>query len=197
MIRHITFALVVLTTTASAQTATVPPVAEQVVAAVLPLPTELRAGASIMGYKTADKLEELRPGTNGMTCLALYVTRPDFHVACYHKGLEPFMARGRELRAQGVRGMNAVDSVRYKEIADGKLKMPRYGALYTLTGKKESWDPAKGTVTGAMPLAVVYLPFATTDETGLSAQPKRTSEPWLMFPGTAKAHIMLVGTMTP
>jgi hypothetical protein len=166
-------------------------------AAVLPLPAEMRAGAAIMGFRTAGKLEMLRPGTNGMTCLALYVTLPDFHVACYHKGLEPFMARGRELREQGVRGSNAVDSVRFKEIAEGKLKMPKYGALYSLTGKKESWDPAKGTVTGAMPLAVVYIPFATPEETGLSARPKRTSEPWLMFPGTAKAHIMLVGTMTP
>ena len=173
-----------------------PPVAEQMAAAVLALPAELRAGASILGYRTAGKLEELRPGTNGLTCLALYVTRPDFHVACYHKGLEPFMARGRELREQGVRG-NGVDSVRFKEIAEGKLKMPKYGALYSLTGKKEAWDPAKGVVTGARPLAVVYVPFATAEETGLSTQPKSTSEPWLMFPGTAKAHIMLMGTMTP
>jgi hypothetical protein len=173
-----------------------PPVDEQMAAAVLALPAELRAGAAILGYRTAGKLEELRPGTNGLTCLALYVTRPDFHVACYHKGLEPFMARGRELREQGVRG-NGVDSVRFKEIAEGKLKMPKFGALYSLTGKKDVWDPAKGVVTGAMPLAVVYVPFATAEETGLSTQPKRTSEPWLMFPGTAKAHIMLAGSMTP
>jgi len=192
-------ALLLVATTASAQTAPapLPPVAEQVAAAVLPLPAELRAGAAIMGYKTAGKLEELRPGSNGMICLALYVTRPDFHVACYHKGLEPFMARGRELREQGVRSLNAVDSVRYREIAEGKLKMPKYGALYSLTGNKTVWDPTKGTASGAMPLSVVYMPFATPEETGLSTQPKRTSEPWLMFPGTAKAHIMLVGTMAP
>jgi hypothetical protein len=173
-----------------------PPVDEQMAAAVLALPAELQAGASILGYRTAGKLEELRPGTNGLTCLALYVTRPDFHVACYHKRLEAFMARGRELRAQGVRG-NGVDSVRYKEIAEGKLKMPKYGALYSLTGKKEGWDPVKRVASGARPLAVVYVPFATAEETGLSTQPKSTSEPWLMFPGTAKAHIMLVGTMAP
>ena len=100
MIRRSAFALALIGTAASAQT--VPPAAEQMAAAVLPLPNEMRAGAQILGYKTAGKLEELRPGTNGMVCLALYVTRPDFHVACYHKGLEPFMARGRELRAQGL-----------------------------------------------------------------------------------------------
>ena len=78
----------------SAQTGAIPPAAEQIAAAVLPLPAEMRDGAMIMGYKVKDKLEVLRPGTNNMICLALYVSRPDFHVACYHKGLEPFMARG-------------------------------------------------------------------------------------------------------
>ena len=195
MIRTFCCTLFALASSAAAQS-TIPSVEEQLAAAVLPLPEEMRAGASIMGYRTAGKLEELRAGTNGMTCLALYVTRPDFHVACYHKGLEAFMARGRELRAQGVRG-NGVDSVRYKEIAEGKLKLPKYGALYSLTGKKEGWDPVKRTASGAMPLAVVYIPFATAEETGLSAQPKRAGEPWLMFSGTPKAHIMLMGTMTP
>src|SRR5262245_36339349 len=86
----------------NAQAAAPPPAAEQIAAAVQALPATLRDAATVMGYKAGTKLEVLRPGTNGMRCLALYVTRPDFHVACYHDGLEPFMARGRELREQGV-----------------------------------------------------------------------------------------------
>ena len=171
----------------------IPPVAEQMAAAVLPLPAEMRDGAMIMGYKVKDKLEVLRPGTNSMICLALYPSRPDFHVACYHKGLEAFMARGRELRAEGVTG-NKVDEVRFKEIADGKLKMPKQGALYSITGKKEDWNPKTGAVTAVAPLAVIYMPFATTEETGISAVPQK-SGPWMMFPGTAKAHLMLAGSM--
>lgn len=163
---------------------------------MLPLPPELRAGATVMGYRTAGKLEVLQKGTNGMNCLALYVARPDFHVACYHESLEPFMARGRELRDQGVTGTR-VDSVRFKEIADGKLKMPSQGALYSLSGKKEAWDPATGTVKGATPLAVIYMPFATTATMGLTSKPQPPGQPWLMFPGTAKAHVMLVGSMSP
>jgi hypothetical protein len=173
-----------------------PSVAEQVAAAVLPLPAELRAGATVMGYRTAGKLEVLQRGTNGMHCLALYATRPDFHVACYHESLEPFMARGRELRDQGVAGPR-VDSVRFKEIADGTLKMPAQGALYSLSGKKEGWDPVAGTVKGAMPLSVIYMPFATTATMGLTSKPQPAGQPWLMFPGTAKAHVMLVGSMSP
>jgi hypothetical protein len=180
----------------ASQAQSLPPVPEQVAAAVMPLPAELRDGATVMGFRTAGKLEMLRRGTNGMTCLALYATRADFHVACYHENLEPFMARGRELRDQGVTGTR-VDSVRFREIADGKLKMPAQGALYSLSGKKEVWDPAAGTVKGAMPLAVIYMPFATTATMGLTSKPQGPGQPWLMFPGTAKAHVMLVGSMSP
>jgi hypothetical protein len=173
------------------------PTAEaQIAAAVLPLPADLRAAATVMGYREAGKLVVLREGTNGMHCLALYVTRPDFHVACYHKDLEPFMARGRELRAQGVMG-GQVDSVRFKEVREKKLPMPAMAALYSITTKKEHYDAATNKVSGAPGLlAVVYVPNATPASTGITAQP-RPDGPWLMFPGTLKAHIMMVGTMSP
>jgi hypothetical protein len=179
----------------AAQAPTIPPVAEQLAAAVLPLPEELRAGATVLGYREAGNLVELRRGTNGMRCLALYVTRQDFHVACYQQGLEPFMARGRELRAQGVRG-EAVDSVRFREISEGKLSMPAYGTLYSITTPRANFDPASRTVRDAARLAVVYIPGATAESTGLSANPRRDG-PWIMFPGTPKAHIMMLGTMSP
>ena len=190
----VVLALAIVPSTGCAQA--VPPVAEQLTAAVLPLPEDMRSGATVMGYKTKNKLEVLRPGTNGMICLALYVARPDFHVACYHEGLEPFMARGRSLRDEGVTG-NKVDEVRFKEVADGKLKMPAHGALYTLTGKKEGWNPKTGTASGVTPLGVVYVPFATAASIGVTDKPQAGSTPWLMLPGTPKAHIMIVGKMTP
>ncbi len=180
----------------AAPAAPVPPVAQQIAAAVLPLPSDLRAGATVMGYREPGKLVVLREGTNGMHCLALYVIRPDFHVACYHKELEPFMARGRELRAQGVTGAQ-VDSVRFREVREKKLLMPPMGALYSITVKKEQYDAATNHVSGENGmLAVVYIPGATPESTGLTAQPRRDG-PWLMFPGTPKAHIMIVGAMAP
>lgn len=177
-----------------APTPAIPPAAEQIAAAILPLPNEMRPGAKILGYKTGTKLEVLRDGNNGMTCLALYVHRRDFHVACYHNGLEPFMARGRELREQGVTG-DQVDTVRFAEIKSGKLKMPPHGSLYSLTGPKTGWDAAALKVTGARPLTVFYMPFATPESTGLTAAPPQGGGPWLMMPGTPKAHVMMVGTM--
>lgn len=172
-----------------------PSAAEQIAAAVLPLPAELRNGATVLGYRSAGQLVELRRGTNGMRCLALYVMREDFHVACYQDNLEPFMARGRALRAEGVTGAQ-VDTVRYREIAEGKLRMPAYGTLYSITTRRENYTAATNTVKEAGLLAVVYIPGATAESTGLSARP-RSDGPWIMFPGTPKAHIMMVGTMNP
>jgi hypothetical protein len=85
-----------------------------------------------------------------------------------------------------------VDTVRFAEAKSGKLKLPEAPAsLYTLTGG--TFDPKTGTVTGARELYVVYIPYATTATTGLPDKP--VAGPWLMFPGTPKAHIMFVPRM--
>src|SRR5690349_21230965 len=134
---------------------------QQVAAASLALPTELRAGATVLGYDAAGKLGRLHAGTNGMICLAPNPASPRFQSACYHESLEPFMARGRELRAQGVTG-DKVDTVRFAEIKAGKLAMPKQpAALYQLTGPADSYDPAANAVKGAQPLYVIYINGAT------------------------------------
>ena len=173
-----------------------PTVDQQIMAAVMALPADMRAGATVMGYKTAGKLETLREGKNGMNCLALFAVEENFHIACYHNGMEPFMARGRELRAQGVKTTAEVDSVRFREVRSGTLKMPVQAAMYQLFGTKTTWEPETGKLTGTRSLLVVYIPGATAESTGLSPVPVQTG-PWIMSPGTPKAHIMLQGTMTP
>jgi hypothetical protein len=172
-----------------------PTVEQQIAASVLALPKDLRDGAKVMGFRTRDKLEVIREGKNGMTCLALFAGQKRFHVACYQNGMEPFMARGRELRAKGVKGAE-VDSVRFKEVKQGKIKMPKQAIMYQLFGDSTAWNPATGAVTGASELLVLYMPGATTESTGLSAVPSEKG-PWMMFPGTPKAHMMLQGSMTP
>jgi hypothetical protein len=161
---------------------------KQIQAAVSAAPAELRDAAAVLGYK-GGKLVTLREGTGDMVCLANNPAGKQFHVACYHKLLEPFMARGRELRAQGVKDPQ-VDTVRFKEITSGKLKMPQTpSALYTLTGPPNSFDAATGKVTGAKWLYVVYIPGATEKSTGITEKPA-LGVPWIMYPGTPKAHIM-------
>ncbi len=166
---------------------------QQVASAVLPLPAEQRAGAAVLGYGADGRLARLREGSNHMICLADNPREARFHVACYHDSLEPYMARGRELRAQEVPA-GAVDSVRGLDVAAGRIRMPPVASLYSLTGDSASYDPATNTVRGGRPLYVVYVPFATEASTGLSAQPRRGA-PWLMHPGTPGAHIMLAPGM--
>lgn len=171
---------------------TIPPKDEQIAAAVLPLPPEYRAGARVLGYGSDGKLTTLREG-KVMTCLARDPKAPRFHVACYHASMEPFMARGRELRAQGVTNAAEIDSSRFREVKSGKIVMPKYpAALYSLTDG--AFDPKTGTAPGAKHLYVVYVPYATSESTGLSAKPNG-NQPWIMFPGTPKAHIMFTSSM--
>ncbi len=180
--------------TAAAQAASIPTAATQIAAATLPLPDAMRANATVLGYRTANRLEQLRKGSNGMTCLAHNPADADrFHVACYHDSLEPFMARGRALRAQSVSAAR-VDSMRFAEVASGRLKMPASGALYSLTGPAGDFDAATVSAPKSRLLFVVYLPGATQESTGLSTIPL-VGQPWLMLPGTPKAHIMFVQTM--
>lgn len=172
----------------------IPPVAEQVGKAVLPLPAEFRDDATVLGYNEAGKLVPLRKGSGAMICLADDPKEENYHGACYQKGLEPFMARGRALRASGVKGAQ-VDSVRFREVRSGKLKMPRAGALWQLFGPHSGIDLAAGTVSKEVrALYVVYMPFATAASTGIPTK-GIPGMPWLMFPGTPKAHMMLTPTM--
>lgn len=175
-----------------AQNVTIAPADQQIAAAVLPLPAESRASATVFGYGADGKLTTLRKGNGTMTCLADDPKLPQFHVACYHDSMEPFMLRGRELRANGITGTQ-VDTVRFREAKSGTLKLPNHPAsLYSLTGG--SFDPATGTAPGARWLYVVYVPYATAATTGLSDKPQENA-PWIMFAGTPKAHIMFTPRM--
>jgi len=172
--------------------AVIPPAAEQIAGAVLPLPENLRAGATVLGYGADGKMTLLRKGTGEMTCLASDPRQKEFHASCYHNDMEPFMARGRALRASGVTG-GQVDTVRFKEVKEGKITMPKSpAALSQVFG--ESYDPVKNEVIKPQTLYVIYIPYATGKSTGLAERPFGKA-PWVMFPGTPKAHLMFTPGM--
>jgi hypothetical protein len=183
---HAAAALLAASMSASAA-GPIPPAAEQIAAAVQAAPKERREAVAVLGYNAEGKVVTLRPGTNDMICLADDPRIDGLSVACYHKDLEPFMARGRELDAEGSKGQDR-HKQRWKEVDDGKVKMPREPRmLYVLTGK--SFDAATGTIMDSYLRWVIYTPYATPESTGLST--KSGNEPWLMYPGTAGAHIMI------
>ncbi len=162
---------------------------EQIASATLAAPEERRAGAAVLGYDAQGKLVTLRKGSNDLICLADKPGDTRFSVACYHKDLEPYMARGRELEAKGITGNDRNEKYRWKEVKEGTLQMPKEPRMmYVLTGK--GYDAASKTVANASLRWVLYWPFATGETTGLSTKPKK-GEPWLMDAGTAGAHIMI------
>ncbi|MEM7414829.1 MAG: hypothetical protein AAF389_04975 [Gemmatimonadota bacterium] len=167
-----------------------PPEAEQIAQAVQPAPPMLRGGAMVYGFDDGGAFVTLREGTNDLICLADDPNRDGFNVACYHDSLEPFMARGRELRAEGVTDSGELAQRRWDEADAGTLSMPETPAtLYVMTG--DGFDAAAGEVMNSFLRWVVYTPWATPETTGLPPMPVAPGAPWLMFPGTAGAHIMI------
>jgi hypothetical protein len=175
---------------AQSQAVSYPTPERQIAAATSPLPEPLQKGAKVLGYSESGKLVTLRPGTNEMICLADDPAGKRFHVSCYHKSLDPFMSRGRELRAKKM-SEELVDSTRARDVRARRLVMPTKPAvLYQYFAARDSVDPGTGAVSGAQYLYVVYTPYATYKTTGISEAPI-PGGPWIMFPGTAFAHLMI------
>ena len=163
----------------------------QIKTAVLPLPEKDRDAAMVYGYDSTGQLVLLREGTNNMVCLGDDPSKDGISVSCYSLKLEPFMARGRELSAEGM-DFKEKREIRGKEIADGSLTIPREPSMmYVYFGKQENYNPETGDLKEGKFRYVIYIPFATTESTGLPDKPHAPGMPWLMDPGTHRAHIMV------
>ncbi len=140
--------------------AEVPSPEAQIAAAVLAAPTDLREGAAVFGYNAQGQLVKLRGGKNELVCIANDPSKTSFSISCYHKDLEPYMARGRELLAQKITGQQR-NEMRWKEVEEGKLSLPREPrTLYVLTGS--GFDAATGKVAGALPTMGDLCAFCDT-----------------------------------
>jgi hypothetical protein len=179
---------------AAAQSVSYPSASRQIAAAVSALPDNLQAGARVLGHDSNGKVAVLRQGSNDFTCIADDRVSKQYHVACYHKSLEPFMARGRELHALK-KSREAIDSLRAADIKAGKYSMPsKPAALYQYFASRDSVD-ALGNVKGASYLYVVYTPYATEKSTGITENPIEGG-PWIMYPGKPWAHLMIAPQKT-
>jgi hypothetical protein len=169
----------------------VPAPETQIKLAVLAAPADQRSAATVLGYNASGDVVTLRKGTNDLICLADDPAQKGFSVACYHQSLEPFMARGRALKKAGKSAKEIMDT-REAEAKSGQLKMNSQPAnLIVFSAKDEAVDLAAGTVSEGHHRYVVYIPYATAESTGLPLKPDVPGQPWLMDPGTHRAHIMI------
>jgi len=168
------------------------PIADQIAEAVFALPVADRGGAKVWGWQDAETMVVLRPGTNDYVCLADKPGDDRFEASCYDARLEPFMARGRALRAEG-KGMGEVRRIRQSEIEAGTLALPDSSRLISLRGQI---NPVSGRPDSVSVLRVLYLPHATAESAGVPASAPR-GEPFLMEAGTYRAHLMIPSGRIP
>ncbi|MEM7296771.1 MAG: hypothetical protein AAF391_00725 [Bacteroidota bacterium] len=159
----------------------------QIRTALLAAPEHQREAATVMGYASASELTVIKEGRNDFICIADNPSKEGFSVAAYHKRLEPFMSRGRELKKQGMNPKEVFDA-REEEVKAGTLDMPDRATLYVTTGTlNEETNELEDLYTRF----VVYIPYATEESTGLPLSPGTPGAPWIMDPGTHRAHIMI------
>jgi len=161
-----------------------------VATALMAAPEVSRDSATVIGYNTKGEFVTFREGSNEFIVLVDDSSKKGFNAACYHKDLEPFMARGRALKAEG-KGRTEVFKIRGEEIAAGKLSIPTGATLHIYYGPETQYDPETNEVDQAILRYVVYMPYATAASTGLPEQPVAANHPWIMDPGTHRAHIMI------
>ena len=184
-------ALYGITAATQAQTPTVPASDVQIKTAVLAAPADKRDGATVYGYSPKNEFVVLRKGTNELICLADDPAQKGLSVSCYHRDLDPFMERGRILKKDGKKPAEIL-AAREQEVKDKKLMMPSHpSTLFSYTAKDENYNATTGEVKDGYLRYVVYIPYATAESTGLPLKPEAPGMPWIMDPGTHRAHIMI------
>lgn len=173
--------------------AQIPSAEVQIKGAMLAAPTESKDGALIYGWNDKSEFVVLRKGTNEMVCIADDPKQEGFNAACYHRSLEPFMERGRELKKQG-KSFKEIQDQREADVKSGKFKMPEQPTtLYVYYAAAGDYNAQNGEVKNGNFRYVVYIPYATAETTGLPLKPNADAPgmPWLMDAGTHRAHIMI------
>ncbi len=165
----------------------IPSKAWQIKTALMAVPGDYKEGVKVYGYDSEGNFTVLQEGTNEYIALADNPMDNKFSTAAYHQDLEPFMARGRELKAEG-KEFKEIFDIRENEVKSGQLKMPDKATLCVFTGDVNQETKE---IENAYVRYVFYIPFATGKSTGLPTTPTPPGHAWLMDPGTHRAHIMI------
>ncbi len=158
---------------------------DEIAQATLPLPEDLRAGATVYKYdpKTGERIV-LRKGTNNLECTP---RGADNFTWCYNAVSGPRRDFSAKLRAEGKTDKEIQEAVAAATKA-GTLQPTPFGTMsYRLYGKKDRIQL----------LWVLSVPGATAESIGVSDDSRRDESiagdgrPWLMLAGQPGAHIMI------
>ena len=170
---------------------TAPSKETQIKMALLAAPEDQRENATVYGYGLDGNVVLLRKGSNQTICLGDDPNREGLSVASYHISAQPFMIRGWELKKEG-KTFQEIFDIREAESKAGKLQLPDQGSvLNALTADEADVNWVTGEAKNTYTRSVIYIPWATAESTGLPLSPAGPGLPWIMNPGTHRAHIMI------
>jgi hypothetical protein len=153
--------------------------------ALIAAPASQKDQATVVKWKPDFSYTTLRKGTNRLVCYdrSGFSQQQPFSIQCTSLGNLDRVAQNMKAEASGDRSKSeAMLSAAEK---DGTRVKPEYGSMwYSVAGPDR--DHARPHH------AMVAMPGATTQSTGLPENPKQGGA-WIMNAGTSTAHIMLPG----
>jgi hypothetical protein len=164
--------------------------ADDIAKATLPLPEDLRAGATVYTYDANGDRKILRQGTNMVECMP---KAEDGFTRCSNKITADRRDFQAKLKAQKKTPKEIAEAVA-QATKEGKIKPAPYGVM----SYRYSDDDKRIKV-----LWVMSVPGGTPETTGVSTTSQRDAAlkgkgmPWMMLPGTPGAHIMIPINNTP
>jgi len=175
--------------TADAQS---PTRAQEIAAAVLPLPAALRAGAGVVRLDSQGHPEEWRASRNGLVCLADRPGDSLFDVRCYQASFIQLIYRARQLAAAGTPD-SLFDAAMDREIHGGKLRVPDGPtAGYRMLGPISGLDWATATAGDTIDAwQSIHFPYRTAGQLGLPTEADGI-HPFVMSSGTWWSHVMIM-----
>ena len=165
--------------------------ADDIAKAVLPLPEDLRANATVYVYDEKGERRILRAGSNMVECM------PKDPVDGFTRCNNKITAARRDFQAKlKAAKMPAAEitAAMAQAVKDGRIKPAPYGVI----SYRYSDDDKRIKL-----LWVMSVPEATPETTGVSAVSQRDAAlkgkglPWMMLAGTPGAHIMIPINNTP
>jgi len=165
---------------------------QTIAGALLPLPEQLRAAATVVQLDAEFRPVILRKGTNGMVCIADTPNDDRFDVRCYKDTFIPVVYRAFQLGYQ-VSG-EKVEA----EIKAGKLALSNEPtAGYRCLGPIAGYDASRNTVNAQIECwQSIHFPFRTAAELGVADEhdistAQQREIPYVMSSGKYWSHVMI------
>jgi hypothetical protein len=170
--------------------------------AVLPLPEQMRAAATVMTLDVRRQPVILRKGSNNMVCMRWVPGEEFWDARCYDKTVSRVIVRVEQLVLEGLTPGPALRARLDSESRAGTLAWPpRPTAGYRVLGPRSAYDPETHRASPSLyRWQSLHVPFATAaemglpDESTLSNDEKRRT-PYVMASGTWWSHVMIEHTV--